>query len=156
MKDLEQQKSLITSEVIVEEGAIVPREPESDFPTVDQILSQHQGYRRVILSFTSVVVDPGVTVNITRQPQEAFKGQYLYVDETIATHFQIESLRVGHRFQSAILNGGIFALLFAQHGTRPNLELDLCHRQMNLTLEVRNISTKTSRFAAAIEGYMID
>lgn len=101
-------------------------------------------------------VAAGATVEVTAEPQRAFKPEALIIDETTAPDFLVTEIKIGTK-TLFVNTGGVPASMFKADGVLGRLLLNKTGQvSQQLTIRVRNISASARPFYAAMVGWSAD
>jgi hypothetical protein len=115
--------------------------------------------RNMVIGFSPKIhgekVPPGVSANITVNPQVVFKMKKLIIPDDVAKAFDILDIKVGKNSQFATANS-VPAEIFAASKGGELVTTDTCHVSMDLTICVLNKSSEPVAFRAAGVGEIVD
>lgn len=103
---------------------------------------------------SSAPIAAGVTANVVAVPQKRNQPRRLFLSETTADTFLINSISVGVENLLAT-SGPIAAAIFIPNSTVGDFRRVVCEVSQDVTVQVANISGAQATFAATFSAYML-
>jgi hypothetical protein len=108
-------------------------------------------FRRQPMGIKSLAIAAGATVPVTLTPKDAFRPERLSIPSDLAGYFVVSSLMVGNSNEFAT-SEEIPARLFQEDATEITFGADTCPANGSITFNVKNTSSVTRDFRAALVG----